>query len=152
MHSFGNFWGGLGTFWSNSGMLKSQPVKKVEVEFPKSHSSTQFIYLQSHFVKLLRFSNQTAFSRPMQCYKCVSSRSQCDVPEQLLAEALLKKVCSENHFILTQKDCSENDATKYKINVYLKKRISIFASKTILQLNTDNNPNCRPPLIRNQTS
>ena len=98
------------------------------------------------------FSNQAAFSGPMQCYKCVSSRSQCDVPEQLLAEALLKKVCSENHFILTQKDCSENDATKYKINVYLKKRISIFASKTILQLNTDNNPNCRPPLIRNQSS
>ena len=47
MHSFGTFWGGLGTFWSNSCMLKSQPVKKVEVEFPKSHSINLLNWLQS---------------------------------------------------------------------------------------------------------
>ena len=57
MHSFGTFWGGLGMFWSNSGMLKSQPVKKVEVEFPKSHSINLLNWLQSSSNSVREMSN-----------------------------------------------------------------------------------------------
>ena len=62
-------------------------------------------------------------------HKCLSSRSQCDVPEQLLAEALLKKVYSENKFFNPQKDLQWKQCHKIqKTCIAKKKRISFLAS------------------------
>ena len=39
----GKFLDDLGTFWSDFGMQNHNVLKQVELEFPKSHPSVQFL-------------------------------------------------------------------------------------------------------------